>query len=251
MPRPQALPYLRDAKILGFIAKVAANLYRDNQLNLLGVEVKVKRLIDEYISAQGIDPRIPPIEIADVGYNEHVARLRSSRARASEMQHAVRYFIRVHINEDPTLYRSLSERLEAILQEFRDNWDELERVLSDFIANVVQQGRQQEIEGLDPKIQAPFFGLIKEAFENTSDVEITPDHEKFTELVALTINLVEHIQQEIRVVDFWRDLNSRRQLETWVYNEIRRSRILPRQRDLELATALVDLAKHRHRWLVS
>jgi len=40
MPLPEGNRYLRDAKILGFIAKVASNLYRDNQLNLLGVERK-------------------------------------------------------------------------------------------------------------------------------------------------------------------------------------------------------------------
>lgn len=251
MPRPQALPYLRDAKILGFIAKVAANVYRDGQLNLVGVEIKVKRLIDEYISAQGIDPRIPPIEITDVGYSEHVGRLSSSRARASEMQHALRHFIRIHRNEDPEFFRTLSERLEAILQEFKDNWDELERILHDYIENVVQQGRQAEVEGLDPKIQAPFFGLIKDAFEKQMDTQLDQDHDKFTAIVGLTIDLVEHIRQEIRVVDFWRDTNSRSQLETWIYNQIRRSRILPRDKALELATGLVDLAKHRHRWLIS
>jgi len=251
MPRPQALPYLRDAKILGFIAKVAANLYRDEQLNLLGVEIKVKRLIDEYISAQGIDPRIPPIEITDVGYQEHVARMRSSRARASEMLHAIRHFIRIHRNEDPTHFTSLSQRLEEILQELKNNWDELERVLHDFIENAVSRGRESEVEGLDPKIQAPFFGLIKSFFDKHNNTDLKPADEKFMEIVNLTINLVEHIQQEIRVVDFWRDTHSRSQLETWIYNEIRRSRILPREKALELATGLVDLAKHRHRWLVS
>lgn len=251
MPRPQALPYLRDAKILGFIAKVAANLYRDNQLNLLGVEIKVKRLIDEYISAQGIDPRIPPIEITDIGYREQVARLGSSRARASEMQHAIRHFIRIHRNEDPAYFRSLSERLEEILEELRNNWEELERVLHDFIENQVRRGRENEIEGLEPKIQAPFFGLIKDAFDKYNNTELSPTHEKFSEVINLTINLVEHIQQEIRVVDFWRDSHSRRQLETWIYNEIRRSRILPKDKTLELSTGLVDLAKHRHRWLIS
>ena len=49
MPGPEALPFVRDAKILGFIAKVAANLYRDNQLNLEGIDRRMKRLIDEYV----------------------------------------------------------------------------------------------------------------------------------------------------------------------------------------------------------
>jgi len=62
LPRPEALPHLRDAKILGFINQAAAIHYRDSQLNLLGVGRKVRDLIDEYIIANGIDPRTPPNE---------------------------------------------------------------------------------------------------------------------------------------------------------------------------------------------
>jgi type I restriction enzyme R subunit len=43
----------RDAKLLGFINKVAANLYRDLALNLLGVAEKVKALINAHVSAWG------------------------------------------------------------------------------------------------------------------------------------------------------------------------------------------------------
>jgi hypothetical protein len=46
----------RDAKLLGFINKVAANLYRDPALNLLGVAEKVKALINAHVSARGVDP---------------------------------------------------------------------------------------------------------------------------------------------------------------------------------------------------
>lgn len=116
MPRPEALPFVRDAKILGFIAKVAANLYRDNQLNLEGVDKRMKRLIDEYVSAQGIDPRIPPMEITDLGFGDYVKRKESARARASEMKHALRHYIRLRFDEDPSHYKKLSERLEEILR---------------------------------------------------------------------------------------------------------------------------------------
>jgi predicted metal-dependent hydrolase len=53
----------RDAKLLGFINKVAANLYRDPALHLFGVAEKVKALINAHISARGVDPKIPPTAI--------------------------------------------------------------------------------------------------------------------------------------------------------------------------------------------
>jgi type I restriction enzyme R subunit len=255
MPRPEALPYLRDAKILGFIAKVAANLYRDQQLNLLGVEIKVRQLIDQYIEAHGVNPRIPPIEITDVGFEEHVRKRRSSRTRASEMLHALRHHIHIRINEDPEFFNTMSEKLEKILQTLKDNWDELERALIQFIREEVARGRQAEIPGLDPKLQAPFFGVLKQRLDTELGTAVDSASPEFAALVQLTVDLVERIREEIRRVDFWRDDVSRGSLETWVYNTVRRRRVdgeklldVPDIR--ELATRLVDLARHRHRWLV-
>ena len=41
------------------------------------------------------------------------------------MEHAARHHIRTHIPEDPVYYGKLSERLEEILQQFEDNWEQL------------------------------------------------------------------------------------------------------------------------------
>ncbi len=76
MPRPEALPYVYDFKLLGFINKTAANRYRDAQLNIAGVGDKVKKLIDEYIVAQGVDPKIPPISIFDENFEKKVHEMK-------------------------------------------------------------------------------------------------------------------------------------------------------------------------------
>lgn len=248
MPRPEAIPYLRDAKILGFIAKVAANLYYDDQLNLYGVRHKVKQLIDEYIAANGIDPKVPPIEILDVNFGEYVDAGKSAKARASRMLHAARHHISIHLHEDPAFFSKLSERLEQILQELKDNWTELEKELRRFIEEELKQGREQEVEGLDPKVQAPFFGLLKEAVEESGR---HLEGEEFRTAVVTTIEIVDHIRQEIRRVGFWRDPPSRQRLENWVYRRLRRSRLISNDRVQELSVRLVDLAKSRHRFLTS
>jgi type I restriction enzyme R subunit len=249
IPRPEAVPCLRDAKILGFIAKIAANLYYDDQLNLHGVKHKVKQLIDEYIAANGIDPKIPPIEILDVNFAEHVDAAKSAKARASRMLHAARHHISIHLHEDPTLFTKLSEKLEQILQDLKDNWTELERELRRFIEEELKQGREQEIEGLDPKVQAPFFGMLKEAIEESSGQQL--EGEAFRAAVTSTVEIVERIREEISRVGFWRDPPSRQRLENWVYRHLRRSRLVPEDQVHELAIRLVDLAKSRHRFLTS
>ena len=161
MPRPEAMPFVRDAKILGFIAKVAANLYRDNQLNLEGVDRRMKRLIDEYVSAQGIDPRIAPVAITDIDFLDQVKRKKNARARASEMKHALRHQIRLRYDEDPAHYRKLSERLEAIIKQLKDNWEALEKALREFIKEELEREGKQTVPGLDPRLHAPLFRNIE------------------------------------------------------------------------------------------
>ena len=128
----------RDAKLLGFINKVAANLYRDPALNLLGVAEKVKALINAHVSARGVDPKIPPTAITDAEFEKVLQAQSSSRARAAQMQHAARYHIIGFSNQNPAYARKMSEKLEEILQRFKDDWDALERELRKFIEELKQ-----------------------------------------------------------------------------------------------------------------
>ena len=124
--RPEVpVDVFRDAKLLGFINKVAANLYRDPALNLLGVAEKVKALIDAHVSARGVDPKIPPTAITDAEFEQVLQAQGSTRARATQMQHAARYHIIGFSNQNPAYARKMSEKLEDILRRFKDDWDAL------------------------------------------------------------------------------------------------------------------------------
>lgn len=75
------------------------------------------------------------------------------------MEHAARYHIQKHYNEDPALYKKLSERLKEILDAFGENWDALAEELRKFIRET-KAGRKEDETGLDPKTQAPFLGIL-------------------------------------------------------------------------------------------
>src|SRR5436309_15795932 len=140
----------RDAKLLGFINKVAANLYRDPALNLLGVAEKVKALINAHVSARGVNSKIPPTAITDAEFEKVLQAQTSSRARAAQMQHAARYHIVGFSNQNPAYARKMSERLEEILQRFKDDWNALERELKKFI-DELRQGDWNDFPDLDAK----------------------------------------------------------------------------------------------------
>jgi hypothetical protein len=94
---------------------------------VLGKDVgaKVRKLIDDHVISLGIDPKIPPIQLTDAEFDTQLARTANDRAKASEMEHAIRSHIRKHADADPVLYRKLSERLNDILKNLGEQWNEL------------------------------------------------------------------------------------------------------------------------------
>jgi type I restriction enzyme, R subunit len=190
----------RDAKLLGFINKVAANLFRDPALNLFGVAEKVKALINAHISARGVDPKIPPTAITDTEFEKVLLAQTSSRARAAQMQHAARYHIIGFSNQNPVYARKMSERLEEILQRFKDDWVALERELRRLI-DELKQGDRNDFPDLDAKVQVPFVRLVLEECGKGRDLA---EAQRNT-AIATTLEMVERIRQEARKVGFWKN----------------------------------------------
>jgi type I restriction enzyme R subunit len=231
----------RDAKLLGFINKVAANLYRDPALNLFGVAEKVKALINAHISARGVDPKIPPTAITDAEFEIVLQAAGSSRARAAHMQHAARYHIIGFSNQNPAYARKMSERLEEILQRFKDDWNALERELRTFI-DELRQGDRNDFPDLDPKVQVPFVRLVLEACSKGR--ELTEAQRKTA--ITSTLEMVERIRQEIRKVGFWKNEAMRELLTKALVRDLDRAGVCPPGGERDLAQRLVALAKENH-----
>ena len=117
LPRPEGLPFVADAKLLAFIYARARNRYRDTPVLGKDVGAKVRKLIDDHVVSMGVDPKIPPISLTDADFGSKVAREPNDRAKASEMEHAIRAHIREHLDQDPVAYRKLSERLRDVLDQ--------------------------------------------------------------------------------------------------------------------------------------
>ncbi|SDC72476.1 type I restriction enzyme, R subunit [Melghirimyces thermohalophilus] len=249
MPRPEALTYTRDAKILGFIHKNAHNRYRDEQLNLIGSGEKVRKLIDDHITATDVQLKIEPISILDADFERVVDGHTSSRAKASEMEHAARYEIRKRFDEDPVYYKKLSEKLEEILKRFEDDWEQLESALREYTREF-RQGRREEEEddGLDPRTQVPFFDLLLEGLGKEKRNLDGPEREK---LIRITVEMVDHIRQEIRAVDFWRNEQAQESLRGWVVDKLDEEDAVPFELQEKIACDVLQLAKNRHGSLTS
>lgn len=235
----------RDAKLLGFINKVAANLYRDPALNLLGVAEKVKALIDAHISARGVDPKIPPTTITDAEFERVLQAQNSSRARAAQMQHAARYHIIGFANHNPAFARKMSEKLEEILQRFKDDWDALERELRKFI-DELRRGDTADFPGLDPRVQVPFVRLVLEVCL----ADGAEDEKRRKAVIGTTLEMVERVRQEVRKVGFWKNTPMRELLTRQLVRDLDASGICPPGKERDIAQRLVALAKENHESLI-
>ncbi|MEU7944147.1 HsdR family type I site-specific deoxyribonuclease [Micromonospora taraxaci] len=254
LPSDKALPYVADAKAFGTIALLARRRYRDH--TLFDVRVygeKVRALIDAHVQSLGITQKIPPISITSADYAEKVSGLTSPRAKASEMEHAIRHHIGERMDTDPAHYQRLSEHLEQIISQLRDQWEQLALALADFLP-VVTSGRTEDSNGLDPGIEAPFHDLIAQELADYGRpvaAEITGP------LQQATIDVVHLIRNDIRLVGFWDNPHKREQLRRAVIARLDDSR-LEDGSDLfkyamlrPLADRLLELAKHNHHRLVS
>lgn len=260
LPRPEALDFTGDAKLLGEIQARARNRYRGGE-RLIGKEVgeKVRHLIDEHLEAYGIDPTVPPIEITSAQFPEHVAKERSPRAQASEMEHALRYHIRKRFDEDPVFYERLSERLEKLLKDMEGQWEAL--VLELWVLQKdATTGRTEDDTGLDPESEAPFYdvllqqalgkGAIAGAAEGVEGEQ--PGERMQARLIELTVEIVEHIRQEIGAVDFWSNVHRQTTLRQWIVRFLDDADgLIPFERLAHTADLLVELAKANHERLVS
>jgi type I restriction enzyme, R subunit len=119
LPRPEALPFIDDAALFGEIQVMARRRYRDTvdgDFDPHKYKEKVRRLIDDHITVLDLSQKVRPIRITDAHFAAHVNAMPSHRTKASEMEHALRYHIRQHLDEDPVYYERLSERVDEILK---------------------------------------------------------------------------------------------------------------------------------------
>lgn len=116
-PDTRAIPFVEDARMLGKIRKAMRATYRDGRVELdEDCGKKVRKLIEDAVVAEGIEILVREISLFSPDFGAKLEKLGSDRARASEMEHAIRNEIHVHIDQNPAFYASLRERLEEIVR---------------------------------------------------------------------------------------------------------------------------------------
>ena len=203
MPDAAAKPFLADLKFLGKVSHGARNLFRDEQLDIAGCGEKVRQLIDEHIRATGVNPKIPPVDLLATDFKKKLNEHKSPRAKASEVEHAIKHHIDVNLEEDPEYYKSLSAKLEALIERQQEHWDELVQLLLNCRDDIETDHRKQADDlGLSDVEYAFHNILAAEIARITGDDSI--NEATHDEVIAVTKNLVTMLDEATSIVDFFK-----------------------------------------------
>ncbi|MGD9865817.1 MAG: type I restriction endonuclease subunit R [Pseudodonghicola sp.] len=194
LPRPEGLPFVKDAKHLAYIHARARNRYHDLMVIGSDVGAKVRKLIDDHVISLGIDPKIPPVQLTDAEFETHIGRASGSRAKASEMEHAIRSHIRKNLETDPVRFKKMSERLNQILDGVGQQWDQIIEQLQAIVDELRSDVQPADENAPDiPEVYLPFLRTVLEACAADG---ATPQ-EELRAIHQMTRDVVDRIIEEI------------------------------------------------------
>jgi type I restriction enzyme R subunit len=237
----QAREYWIPAKRFGYLLMRIRNRYKDETLDLKWAGEKVRKLIDKHLESLGINSRIPPVKLLSDDFPKEVEKFTTNpRAKASEMEHAIRRHIKVNVEKDPALFSRFNERLDAIIRRFKDNWEEIVVELGK-LREEIAQGRKEDEAGVSVQ-EAPFYDVIRGTAFGGGVVD-APTKEK---LKNLTVRVVQSIRQAIEIANFWDRQASVRELRGTLDDELQYCGIAEiAEKHEKLSTELLSLARTR------
>ncbi|MGH9429215.1 MAG: type I restriction enzyme subunit R domain-containing protein, partial [Terriglobia bacterium] len=243
LPHEAGHSYRGPARRFGYILRMVKERYKDDSLDITDAGAKVKALINEHLIDLGINPKIPPIELLSAEFMANVRKHAGGdpEAKASEMEHAIRKHCTVHFDEDPAFYKRLSEKLEKLIQEHRNNWEALaegyEQLRTEALA-----GRTESVEGLTKEATTFYDYVVQLAFDSR---DVPVEHQQC--LKDLMVRIVEILQETIGIIDFWKKPIEVKNLRGKIDTEILLTNI-PQltERHERIAVEIVKLAEKRH-----
>ncbi|WP_408956578.1 type I restriction endonuclease subunit R [Natroniella sp. ANB-PHB2] len=217
MPDPLAEPYRNDLKVLGKIYKAVRNRYRDKTLDVKGVGDKVKDLIDEYVRVEDISLLHEPVSILDEDkFNQVIEEKESEKAKASEMENAIKYTINQKMDENPAFYKSLKERLEEIIEKYKQGRLDFSKQVAEYreiISDINNVKSKAQKLGLSER-EFALYEILKEGHKSEKKAnqvkegvaEYNTSEEPKDLVVDLSRNLMAELE-EMAVVDWKKKRN--------------------------------------------
>ena len=211
LPDPSASRFIPDLRKLGKISHGAKNIYRDEQLSISGAGEKVRKLIEDHIFSTGVDPKIPPVDLLATDFKDKLSKHKSSRTKASEIEHAIKNHIKLKRDDDPEYYKSLSQKLEDIIKQNEEKWDELVQLFQ--FRDDIERDREARAEELGlSETEFAFHGILLAEIKKIYTLDQIDENtaEKIKRIVQ---NLVKMMDEATQIVDFFKKRDEQKRVK--------------------------------------
>jgi type I restriction enzyme R subunit len=250
LPHPKALDYYGDYQKFLEINLLAAKHLCDNRLSMRGIPEKLRGIADEFLKSRGIEQKIAPISIIDDDFYNQIKTKKRIKTKAAEIEHAIRSYIDINIEDDPELFNSFSEALQKILEDFKGQWDKI-YVELEKLRQKIKNREQEETYGLNRQKQMPFYRILKK--ELFGDETISEDNIGI--LVHLTNNLTNLLQTELKIIGFWDSITAQSKLKKGIQEELLSELFIQlpgiKSKYSELISRIMELARNKSDILTS
>jgi type I restriction enzyme R subunit len=177
------------------------------------------------VVTNGVETKIEPIDILSTNFKDEHGKETSSRAKALDMEQALRYHLNLDKGKNGARKRKLSKQLEDILQQFKDRWDEMLAALQT-LADEAAKPPSDEGTGLDPETQMPFLWELAEAVHGGAKVS----KEEAIALAKSVPRVLELIREYLDRPAFWESAQAQEELYGVLYEYLDDSEHVPLER---------------------
>ncbi len=244
LPDPMANPYRDDLDQLSTIFGKSKERYRDESMNLEGAGAKVRKLIQDHITSRGIEVlNEEPVSIMEeVEFDARIEDLESDEARASEMQNALKHAINVRFDEDPVHYGSLRERLEELIEKYREGRHDERKTIEEIrglMDEMRSRDKQARDKGLGDETDLSFYHAIEDVLDEHDAGE--------EEFIQLTGDLVSTVEQFVTKVEWKEKTQLQNRMRKEVTGELYRSELdISGDERKELTNRVIELARRHY-----
>ena len=248
LPQKEALDFLYDWKSFTEINALANKHLRDNHFSMKGIPPKLRAIADEFLKSKGIEQSVAPISIIAADFQKGVNAIKKPKTKAAELEHAIRHYIDMNIEEDPELFASFSQALTEILENFKGNWKQIYEELEK-LREKIKNREQEETYGLDRKKQMPFFRILKAVLYDNRDL----NEDEIAQNVNLTQHIFNLVSNELRLTGFWDNTSAQSKLKGEILKlilsrEFGTQNMVSKRK--ELLSAIMELAKVNHHKII-
>lgn len=194
-------------------------------------------MIDEHVTALDIATKIPPVSITAPDFLAKVKGLTSDKAKASEIEHALRFHIRKNFDEDPARYTKLSERLDEILKTLTGKWEQLSMALELLLGDATDDSGDGRAH--DDPLVARFYGLLESEFATDATL---PDEVRI-DIVHLAEQIVVEVVNHAGIVRFWHNPHAQDDLRKELIHTLDDRDLFPFEEQSAVADKLMELAR--------